>query len=195
MAEKLGDLLLTPAEMAAVDAATAESGIASFGLMWSAGAAVAGAALRLYPGALRFAVLCGPGNNGGDGYVAARRLAESGAEVAVFHLGDPARLHGDAARARAECALASQPLAVYIPGPGDVVVDAIFGAGLGRDVPQQVRSVIEQGTGAAVPVISVDFPSGRGGRSGRGPGAAFKAAPTGPVLTRQPRPLPMPGGG
>ncbi|MEX2693901.1 NAD(P)H-hydrate dehydratase [Rhizobium mongolense] len=193
MAEKLGDLLLTPAEMAAVDAAAAESGIASFGLMWSAGAAVAGAALRLYPGALRFAVLCGPGNNGGDGYVAARRLAESGAGVAVFHLGDPARLHGDAARAKAECALASQPLDVYIPRPGDVVVDALFGAGLGRDVPPQVRSVIEQVTGAAVPVISVDLPSGLDGRSGEVLGAAFKAAHTVTFMTRKPGHLLMPG--
>ncbi|TCU20653.1 hydroxyethylthiazole kinase-like uncharacterized protein yjeF/hydroxyethylthiazole kinase-like uncharacterized protein yjeF [Rhizobium azibense] len=193
MAEKLGDLLLTPAEMAAVDAAAAASGIASFGLMWSAGAAVAGAALRLYPGALRFAVLCGPGNNGGDGYVAARRLVESGAEVAVFHFGDPARLHGDAARARAECALASQPLNVYVSRPGDVVVDAIFGAGLGRDVPLQVRSVIEKVTDAAVPVISVDLPSGLDGRSGEVLGTAFKAAHTVTFMTRKPGHLLMPG--
>ncbi|WP_086996426.1 NAD(P)H-hydrate dehydratase [Rhizobium sullae] len=193
MAEKLGDLLLTPAEMAAVDAAASDSGIASFGLMWSAGAAVAGAALRLYPGALRFAVLCGPGNNGGDGYVAARLLAESGAEVAVFHLGDLAKLRGDAARAKAECALVSQPVDVYIPTPGDVVIDAIFGAGLGRDVPSQVRSVIEQVTGAMVPVIAVDLPSGLDGRSGEVLGTAFRAAHTVTFMTRKPGHLLMPG--
>ena len=91
--------LLSPGAMGRVDQAAARSGIWSFGLMEKAGQAVAAAALRLLPGALRFVVLCGPGNNGGDGYVAARALADAGAEVAVFRLDDPDRLKGDAATA------------------------------------------------------------------------------------------------
>ena len=79
--------IVTPAEMAAIDADAARSGIDSFGLMTAAGTAVAAAALRLYPGALRFVVLCGPGNNGGDGYVAAAALRESGADVEVYPSG------------------------------------------------------------------------------------------------------------
>ena len=115
MSQRLSDLLLTPAEMAAADRAAAESGIDSYGLMEKAGAAVAATALRLYPGAVRFAVLCGPGNNGGDGYVVARLLQESGANVEIFHLGDPEKLKGDAARARAACALKGLDIGNYDP--------------------------------------------------------------------------------
>ena len=88
MRTPLSKLLLSPEAMSAVDRAAAASGIDSYGLMVRAGQAVAAAALRHYPGALRFVVLCGPGNNGGDGFVAARALAESGAEVAVHLMGD-----------------------------------------------------------------------------------------------------------
>ena len=139
MIKHLSDLLLTPAEMAAVDTAAAASGIDSFALMERAGAAVAAAALRLHPGALRFVALCGPGNNGGDAYVAARHLQQSGARVALFHLGDPSRLKGDAARAQAGCVLQGQNLDLYRPETGDVVIDGLFGAGLGRAVSDDVR--------------------------------------------------------
>ena len=74
-------LLLTPAEMAAADAAAAASGIDTYGLMEKAGQAVAASALRHYPQALRFVVLCGPGNNGGDGYIAAASLIRAGADT------------------------------------------------------------------------------------------------------------------
>ena len=74
MSQDFSHLLLSPAEMAAVDAAAAASGIGSFGLMQRAGAGVAASFLRFYPEAARAVILCGPGNNGGDGYVAARCL-------------------------------------------------------------------------------------------------------------------------
>ena len=134
--------LLSPAAMGRADQAAARSGISSFGLMEKAGQAVAAAALRLLPGALRFVVLCGPGNNGGDGYVAAGALADAGAEVAVFSLGDLARLKGDAATAFARCAIAGEALDAYEPRPGDAIIDAIFGAGLDRPVPEAVAAVI-----------------------------------------------------
>ena len=70
--------IITPADMSAIDRDAALSGIDSFRLMTSAGMAVSAAALRLYPQALRFVVLCGPGNNGGDGYVAAAALRRTG---------------------------------------------------------------------------------------------------------------------
>ncbi|MBX5194698.1 NAD(P)H-hydrate dehydratase [Rhizobium sp. NZLR10] len=193
MSHELSDLLLTPAEMAAVDAAAAASGIDSFALMERAGAAVAAAALRLHPGALRFVVLCGPGNNGGDAYVAARHLQEGGAAVALFHLGDPSRLKGDAARARNGCALEGQALDLYRPETGDVVIDGLFGAGLGREVPADVRTVIEQVTEAGLPVLAIDLPSGLDGRTGRVLGAAFRACNTITFMTRKPGHLLMPG--
>lgn len=193
MTDRLSELLLTPAEMAAVDAAAAESGIDSYALMTSAGAAVAAAAMRLYPGALRFAVLCGPGNNGGDGYVAARFLAESGAVAAVYQLGDPARLKGDAERACCEWTGDIEPLEAYEPEAGDVVIDALFGAGLSRDVPGEVEEIISAVRWADLPVIAVDLPSGIDGATGEILGAAFTATQTITFMTRKPGHLLMPG--
>lgn len=189
----LSDLLLTPAEMAAVDAAAAASGIYSFSLMERAGSATAAAALRLHPGARQFVVFCGPGNNGGDAYVAARHLQESGAAVALFHLGDPARLKGDAARAHAGCSLQAQELGRYRPVDGDVAIDGLFGAGLGREVPAEVRTLIARVAEAGIPVLAIDLPSGLDGRTGRVLGAAFRAHNTITFMTRKPGHLLMPG--
>jgi len=193
MTEEISKLLLTPEEMTAVDAAAAASGIDSYALMERAGAAVAAALLRDFPAVRRAAVLCGPGNNGGDGYVAARHLADSGVTVDVFQMGEPARLKGDAARARDNFPTATQPLESYQPRSGDVVIDALFGAGLARDVPASVRDVIEQVNGTSVPVIAVDLPSGIDGRTGTVRGAAFVANRTVTFMTRKPGHLLMPG--
>ncbi len=185
--------LLTPAAMGRADQAAARSGIDSFGLMEKAGQAVAAAALGLLPGALRFVVLCGPGNNGGDGYVAARALADAGAEVAVFRLGDPARLKGDAATAFARCAIAGEALDSYEPRPGDAIIDAIFGAGLDRPVPEAVAAVVDKVGAQGLPVIAVDLPSGLDGRTGRVLGAAFEACHTVTFMARKPGHVLMPG--
>ncbi len=193
MSKRLADLLLTPAEMAATDKAAAESGIDSYRLMEKAGAAVAAAALRLHPGARRFVVLCGPGNNGGDGYVAARLLRDSGAPAEIFHLGDPAKLKGDAARARATCALQGADIGQYEPKPGDLVIDGLFGAGLARDVPPEVADLIHRIARAGIPVIAIDLPSGLDGRTGAVLGAAFRAAHTVTFMTRKPGHLLIPG--
>jgi hydroxyethylthiazole kinase-like uncharacterized protein yjeF len=193
MNKHLSELLLSPAEMAAVDAAAAASGIDSFGLMRLAGAGVAAAFLRFYPAAVRAVILCGPGNNGGDGYVAARCLMESGVSVALFHLGDAGRLKGDAARALGQWPGSSRHLDEYQPAAGDVVVDALFGAGLARVVPEAVSRVIDRIAEAALPVIAVDLPSGLDGRTGMVLGAAFAADRTITFMTRKPGHLLMPG--
>ncbi|MBB3658675.1 hydroxyethylthiazole kinase-like uncharacterized protein yjeF [Rhizobium sp. BK650] len=193
MSQRLSDLLLTPAEMAAADRAAAQSGIDSYGLMEKAGGAVAAAALRLYPGASRFAVFCGPGNNGGDGYVVARLLQESGARVEIFHLGDPEKLKGDAARARAVVTLKEGDIGQYDPQQGDVVVDGLFGAGLARDVPPDVAALIRKVDEARIPVIAIDLPSGLDGHTGIVLGAAFRASHTVTFMTRKPGHLLMPG--
>ncbi|MEF0942298.1 NAD(P)H-hydrate dehydratase [Rhizobium sp. BR 362] len=193
MMSPLANLLLSPEDMAAVDRAAAASGIDSYGLMEKAGQAVAASALRHFPEGLRFVVLCGPGNNGGDGYVAARALRQSGVEVRLFHLGNPKTLKGDAARAFAECSVVGETLGGYSPRPGDVVIDAIFGAGLSRPVPDEVAAVIAGIAKANVPVIAVDLPSGLDGRSGQVLGAAFRAVHTVTFVTRKPGHLLMPG--
>ncbi|CAN7611988.1 NAD(P)H-hydrate dehydratase [Rhizobium sp. LjRoot30] len=193
MSVSIEHLLLTPAEMGACDSAAAASGIDSFGLMERAGQAVAASALRHFPEACRFVVLCGPGNNGGDGYVAARALVESGAEVAVFHLGDPAALRGDAAKARASCPAVSAPIEDYGPQPDDMVIDALFGAGLSRPVPPAVADVIERVRAAGTAVLAVDLPSGVCGLRGLALGTAFQAKRTVTFMTAKPGHRLMPG--
>ncbi|MDX3924912.1 MAG: NAD(P)H-hydrate dehydratase [Shinella sp.] len=195
MQRTLENLIVTPEEMARIDRDAARSGIDSYRLMEQAGRAVAAAALRKYPQALRFAVLCGPGNNGGDGYVAAAALGEAGAAVAVFSFGDISRLRGDAARARSASGLASasHPLVSYSPMPGDVIIDALFGAGLGRDLPEEVARLIAQATALDLPVVAADLPSGIDGRTGAVRGAAFQAAHTITFMCRKPGHLLMPG--
>lgn len=189
----LADLLLSPEDMAAVDREAAASGIDSYGLMEKAGQAVAASALRHFPGALRYVVLCGPGNNGGDGYVVARALKVSGADLSIFYLGDPRRLKGDAARAFADCRIEGAAIGGYVPRDGDVVIDAIFGAGLSRPVPNEVEGVISRIAEAGIPVIAVDLPSGLDGSSGQILGAAFRASRTVTFMTRKPGHLLLPG--
>ncbi|MCA1440260.1 NAD(P)H-hydrate dehydratase [Ensifer sp. IC4062] len=193
MLDALRDVLVTPAEMTAIDDAAVASGIDSFALMRSAGMAVSAGALRRFPQALRFVVLCGPGNNGGDGYVAASALADGGADVAVFALGNPEMLKGDAARALGACPLAVLPLAAYQPQPGDVVIDALFGAGLARDLPEQAQRTIAQVSESEIPVIAVDLPSGVDGHTGEIRGASFTAVHTVTFMAQKPGHVLMPG--
>lgn len=179
--------------MAAIDAAAAASGIPSFDLMERAGQAVAASVLAHYPGAVRAVVLCGPGNNGGDGYVAARALHACGMAVALHASGDTARLSGDARRAFALCPLVPQPLALYAPQKGDVVIDALFGAGLSRPVPDDVAQLVHTVTRLGLPVVAVDLPSGLCGRRGVVLGAAFAAQRTVTFVARKPGHVLMPG--
>jgi len=193
MTIQIQHLLLTPEAMAAVDAAAARSGLDSFALMQRAGLAMAAAALRLFPQATRYVVLCGPGNNGGDGYVAARALKASGTPVALFHLGDPASLKGDAARAFVLCDMPGNPLPLYQPLAGDLIIDAVFGAGLSRPVPAALAAVIEAVKAASIPVIATDLPSGVCGLTGKILGGAFQAVHTVTFMARKPGHLLMPG--
>ncbi len=186
-------LLFTPAEMSAVDAAAAASGIPSFDLMERAGQAVAALALRAYPDAQRFVVLCGPGNNGGDGYVAARALGEAGATVNIHQMANADMLAGDARHAAMTCNVKGATLASYQPQPGDVVIDAIFGAGLSRAVSPEVISLIDAVNGAEIPVVAVDLPSGVCGLRGKVLGAAFRASRTITFMALKPGHLLLPG--
>ena len=168
-------------------------GIDTLGLMEKAGQAVAAAALRHYPQTLRFVILCGPGNNGGDGYVAARVLAAVGCKVDVFALGDPVKLSGDARRALEASGIRPQPLAALALQTGDTVIDALFGAGLGRPVPDDVGEAIAKVDASRAAVIAVDLPSGLCGRRGMPLGAAFRADRTVTFMARKPGHVLMPG--
>src|SRR5215475_13383531 len=133
MASRHDAAVLTVAEMAQADALAIQSGVSGLALMEAAGAAVAREVRRRWPRG-SIAVLCGPGNNGGDGFVAARHLQEAGWPVRVALLGDRGRLHGDAAAAAAAWLGDVQPLAPAALDGAAVVVDAIFGAGLVRPI-------------------------------------------------------------
>ncbi|MBL0372897.1 NAD(P)H-hydrate dehydratase [Rhizobium sp. KVB221] len=186
-------MLIEPEAVAKIDADCIRSGIPGYALMTAAGHAVAAAALRHYPEAERFVVLAGPGNNGGDGYVAARLLAESGADIRVFRLSMKPPMTEDASRAHAECPVEGLPLSMYCPRLGDVVIDALFGAGLARDLSPEVSDLISELERNRIPVLSVDIPSGICGRSGHIRGAAFRAERTVTFVALKPGQVLLPG--
>src|SRR5487761_1831982 len=115
--------LLTPAEMAAADRAAVASGVPGIALMEAAGRAVAEAAMRRWP-RRPVAVLCGPGNNGGDGFVAARHLAAAGWPVRLGLLGARERLAGDAAHHAALWAGPIEPLSPALLDGAELAIDA-----------------------------------------------------------------------
>lgn len=186
-------VLIEPESVARIDAACIASGIPGFRLMIAAGLAVAASALRHYPGATRFVVLAGPGNNGGDAYVAAGALREAGAKVDVFQLKSGRPVTADAARALDECGITPTVLAAFAPRPGDVVIDGLFGAGLSRPLSAELIALIEQVEAAGIPVIAIDTPSGIDGRSGRILGGAFKVRHTVTFMALKPGMLLLPG--
>lgn len=185
--------LLTCSEMAAADGRTIAGGTPGIVLMERAGQAVAERVLARASGRLRVAVLCGPGNNGGDGYVVARLLAKSGHDVAVHALVPPDRLRGDAAEAARGWAGAALPLEGWTADGFDVVVDAIFGAGLARDIAAPVDSVIAAVNESRAHVVAVDVPSGIDGDTGAVRGCAVEADETVTFARRKPGHLLLPG--
>jgi hydroxyethylthiazole kinase-like uncharacterized protein yjeF len=186
-------MLILPDAVTKIDSACIESGISSYGLMTAAGRAVSACALKRHPGACRFVVVAGPGNNGGDAYVAARGLKDAGAEVALYQLMAGAPATTDARRALAECAIATAPIEAYQPAPGDVVIDGVFGAGLARDVPTALVAFIGKVKDARLPVIAIDLPSGIDGRTGQVHGATFDAEVTVTFMALKPGMLLLPG--
>jgi hydroxyethylthiazole kinase-like uncharacterized protein yjeF len=163
--------LLLPDEMAEADRLSAQRGDRGLVLMERAGRAVAQAALRLL-GEERgqIVVFCGPGNNGGDGFVAARVLREYGLEAVVGLLGPREKLTGDAASASALWTGAVEPLASIDFEEAGLVIDALFGAGLSRDIEGDAKNAIlrlnEWSKRLSRPVLAIDIPSGIDGASG-----------------------------
>ncbi len=157
--------------MRETDRLTAEQfGISSITLMENAGAAVARFVLREYPSHNRITVLCGKGNNGGDGFVAARHLAEAGRAVTVMLLGDPAGLKGDAKAMFAQ--LPSAPFLfkdeVILDDPPiltlfketDLFLDAVVGTGFQPPLRGVAAALAERINALETPIVAVDMPSG-----------------------------------
>lgn len=202
--------LLTATQMRAIEQAAIEGGeVTGLDLMERAGRGVVEAVFEAWPalaqGAFRALVLCGPGNNGGDGYVIARLLAEAGADVRVLGLGDAARLPPDAARARKlwPGAVGSFDRAGMIAAAEAagrtgqawlVVVDALFGIGQRGPldaVTEEVGALVDHLVQARGPVpwfVAVDLPTGYDADSG----AALAERPLPADLTvtfHQPKPI------
>ncbi len=158
-------VLLTCAEMAKADAGAIAGGIRGSELMENAGRAVADSVVGRY-GKRPVIVLCGPGNNGGDGFVAARHLRARGWNVRVAPLAPASSLKGDAAWA---AGLWKGPESVLSPALLEgrpLVVDALFGAGLGRPIEGIAAEMIERINALKLSVVAVDVPSGLHGDTG-----------------------------
>jgi NAD(P)H-hydrate epimerase len=184
--------IVTAQQMRELDRkAIEERGIASLTLMEKAGSAVAEAAARLTAGTEQqpIVVLCGPGNNGGDGLVAARHLVHLGRRVQAFLAAAPAELSGDAAvnlRRLADTGVSAtqlsdaQPLAEACarPGRASLVIDALLGTGLSGKVRGLPGQLIEAVNESGARVLAVDVPSGLDADSGEPLGLAVRAAET-----------------
>lgn len=161
--------------------ATSAFGVSGHELMQRAADAVCSAARAHWPACRRWLVLCGAGNNAGDGYVIARLARHAGLEVRVCALADPGRLAGDAATAWQEFNAAGGTLVPFEAGllADDVlVVDAILGTGLARPVSGDIRAVIEAVNAGPGPVLAVDVPSGLDAATGLPSGLAIRASVT-----------------
>jgi hydroxyethylthiazole kinase-like uncharacterized protein yjeF len=192
--------LLTNTEMSEADRRAIAAGVSGETLMENAGAAVARAVMGRHPPGSRVAVVAGAGNNGGDGFVAARRLERDGYRVTVHLIGRREALKGDAAWA------AGQWQGPVLNGPQDlardlaselagahVIIDALFGAGLDRPVAGDALAAITAMNGAGVPVVAVDLPSGISGTTGEVLGAAVNASRTVTFFRKKPGHLLLPG--
>ena len=184
--------LLTTAEIAEADRLTIAGGVPGIDLMENAGRAVADAASAMLQGR-RVVIVAGPGNNGGDGFVAARHLAERGHVVRVSFVGDRSRLKGDAALAAKRWAGPVEDASSDALTKGDVVIDALFGAGLDRAAEGMHRAMIEAMNASGATVIAVDLPSGINGTTGAVMGTAVRAHRTVTFFRRKTGHLLLPG--
>lgn len=184
--------LLNPKEMAEADRLAVKGGVPSFQLMQTAGAVVAEAARRMVEGG-DILVLAGPGNNGGDGFVAASLLRAKGRNVRVALLGDRQALTGDAATAAAGYQGPVEALGAGADLSADLVIDALFGAGLDRPLTGTAAGVVEVLNASQRPVLAVDLPSGIDGRTGAIQGTAVRATRTITFFRLKPGHLLLPG--
>ncbi len=173
--------LYTAAQCRELDRLAIEDhGIAGFELMQRAGRAAFRELLQRWPDGRRVVVCCGKGNNAGDGYLVAGLAAEIGLDVAVWQLGDPGDLEGDAGRARDWAAgRGVRPR----PGPpaaldGDVVVDALLGTGLRGELRGDFAETAAVINASGLPVLAIDIPTGISADTGAAAAAAVRATVT-----------------
>ena len=187
-------IVLSAAEMNEADRLAVKGGVASLALMERAGASVAELARRGWE-KRPVAVLCGPGNNGGDGFVAARHLAEAGWPVRVGLLGAQSALKGDAKIMAERYKGYIEPLSESVLEGAGLIVDALFGTGLARPLEGEARSIVEAANAHPAQILAVDIPSGINADTGAVMGAAIRAARTATFFLKKPGHLLFPGRG
>ena len=177
--------LRTAAEVRELEGlAMTEAGLCGAELMERAGTAAFRALARRWPGARRIAVVCGNGNNGGDGFVVARRAREAGVQVRAFGIGNRDRLGPDAAAMLRAMRSAGVELESFAPGALDgIVVDALFGTGLSRSVAGEPAAAVAAMNASGAPIVSVDVPSGLDADTGCARAAAVRASLTVTFIT------------
>ncbi|MEL7031605.1 MAG: NAD(P)H-hydrate epimerase [Pseudomonadota bacterium] len=170
----MSHFIITPAEMYEAERAVFANGRSSFALMRQAGKGVADLLQKHYPdGSIR--VLCGPGGNGGDGLIAASRLASFGRSVSVYLLAPHQTLRGDCRKAFETWTGPVATLSEAANSRQDITLDALFGGGLSRPLAGISADLARTGN---APIISVDVPSGLDGTTGEAFGACFQASLT-----------------
>lgn len=158
------------AQMNEADRQTIAAGTPGIDLMDNAGTAIVREIVQRWR-ACRVCVLCGPGNNGGDGFVVASELAAAGWPVRVALLGERDRLAGEARYHAARWMGAVEPLTPAVIGDAELVVDALFGSGLSRPLEENVVRTLAAAAERAIPLLAVDVPSGVMGDTGEAQGA------------------------
>ncbi len=185
--------LLTAEEMSRAEKLAAEAGVSTLTMMENAGRAATEEVVRRFPRGSRVAVLCGPGNNGGDGFVCARYLRERGYQVRLALHGRRDDLKRDPKEMARRWDEAIEPFSVQCLEGAQVIVDAIYGTGLHEDVTGVVAQVIEEVTVRALPVVAIDVPTGIDATSGAVRGVAFKAVSTVTFFRRKTGHVLLPG--
>ena len=180
--ESLPAEVYSAAQVRAMDRhAIEKGGIPGYKLMQRAGGAALDAVRRHWPGISKIAILCGAGNNAGDGYVLARLARAAGLDVKVVALTDPSRLSGDALKAYADFVAEGGRHGAFdataLAG-SELVVDALLGTGIDRPVEGALRDCIEWVNRAGLPVLALDVPSGLDADTGQPQGVAIRATRT-----------------
>ncbi len=185
--------ILTVAQMYAADRYASEHGTPSLTLMENAGRAVADEIVKRWQ-PCSTVVLCGPGNNGGDGFVMARLLKERGWDVRVALLGNRNALKGDAAEMAVAWTGEVEPLSQHLIGRAELVVDALLGAGLQRPIDGVAAQSVVALNHTGIPVLAIDVPSGLHGDLGRPMGdVCVQADVTVTFFRKKPAHVLMPG--
>lgn len=165
-----------------------EQGIPGYTLMSRAGEAAFNVLKDVWPDARRILVLCGNGNNGGDGYVVARLAKVAGLDVRVMHVGESERVRGDARTAMdaaGEAGVVPEGFSADRPGQADVLIDALLGTGLERPVTDDMLDAVKAMNCHPAPVLAIDIPTGLHADTGAVLGEAVRATHTTTFIGRK----------